>query len=69
MTFSLAQQIEECAREIRLREDVYPRMVRARKMREGVAEHHLARMKAILVTLEWLQERRDLIVQRLGDDA
>lgn len=41
-------------REIALREKVYPRMVEKAQMREGVAEYHLARMRAVADTLRIL---------------
>lgn len=53
-TFSLAQQIEEVQREIAMREDVYKRKYSGRDQSRG--EFHLARMRAVLKTLEWLRE-------------
>lgn len=52
--FSLPAQLEEVMREIALREKVYPRMVEKAQMREGVAEYHLARMRAVADTLRIL---------------
>jgi hypothetical protein len=49
---SLAQQIEEVEREIALREDVYKRKYTGRDRSRG--EFHLARMRAVLATLQWL---------------
>jgi hypothetical protein len=54
--FSLAQQIEEIEREIRLRREVYPRMVSNGRMKKSVADYHLARMVAVLGTLQTLQK-------------
>jgi hypothetical protein len=66
MPVSLAQQIEEVERELKLREGVYARRVQSRAMRAGEAEFHIKRMRAVLATLTWLQEREALIKQRLS---
>lgn len=60
-TISIGAQIEEAEREIRLREGVYPRQVSSGKMRQSVADMHLARMRAILRTLQWLQANEETI--------
>ena len=52
MKFSLAQQIEEIEREIGLREKVYPNLVRKGEMRQSVADYHMARMRAVLRTVQ-----------------
>jgi hypothetical protein len=52
---SLAQQIEEVEREIKLRESAFQSYGRAGKMRSSEVEFHIARMKAVLTTLRWLQ--------------
>lgn len=57
MTFSLRQQIEEVEREIRLRKEVFPRMVSKGKMKQSAADYHLARMTAVLTTLLTLQQK------------
>ena len=51
----LADQIACVKREIRMREEVYPRRVKERRMREDVADLELARMRAVLATLEGIQ--------------
>ena len=56
MAFSIIQQIEEVEREIKLRRDVYPRMVLSGKMRQSIADYHMQRMEAVLRTLEWLRD-------------
>ena len=56
MSFSLHQQIEEVEREIKLRKEVYPRLVINAKMRQSIADFHLARMEAVLATLCRLAE-------------
>jgi hypothetical protein len=53
---SLAQQIEEIERELKLRREVYPRMVARGAIRQSVAEYHMQRMQAVLETLQKLQE-------------
>jgi hypothetical protein len=55
MTFSLAQQIEEVERELKLRERVYPNLVRKLEMRQSIADYHMARMQAVLETLMALE--------------
>ena len=52
---SLAQQIEEVEREIKLRKSTFQNYGRTGKMRSSEAEFHLMRMKAVLTTLRWLQ--------------
>lgn len=61
MKHSIAQQIEEVEREIKLRREVYPRMVSAGKMRQSVSEYHLDRMLAVLTTLEWLRANEETV--------
>jgi hypothetical protein len=52
---SLAQQIEEVEREIKLRESAVQGYGGTRGRRSSEAEFHLMRMKAVLNTLRWLQ--------------
>ena len=66
MTISLAQQIEEIEREIKMRVGVYPRQVSSGKMRQSVADYHMERMKAVLRTLEWLRENEAEIKGKAG---
>lgn len=56
---SIGQQIEEVQRELEKREQVYPRLIDAKKMKRSVAEYHVERMRAVLRTLEWVQAHRD----------
>jgi hypothetical protein len=58
MLFSIHQQIEEVMREIRLRNEVYPNLIAKRQMRQSVAGYHLARMRAVLRTLEELRDEK-----------
>ena len=58
---SLAQQIDEVEHELKLRESIYPGRVRTAKMRPGEAEFHIARMRAVLATLRWLQANEAVV--------
>ena len=52
---SLIAQIQEVEREIGMRKDIYPRLVKTRKLRQSEADYYMERMEAVLVTLQWLQ--------------
>lgn len=56
---NLAQQVACVRREIAMRESCYPRWVGLGKMRQPVADHELAAMRAVLVTLESMQPKGD----------
>lgn len=56
LRFSINMQIEEVEREIALRKRVYPHQVAHRLMRQSIADYHLARMCAVLETLENLRD-------------
>lgn len=60
--FSIVQQIEEVEREIALRKNVYPRLVHRGEMRQSVADYHMARMAAVLRTLEWSRDNRESVI-------
>ena len=51
----LRDQIECVKREIGMREQVYPRRVADGKMKQTTADAELARMRAVLKTLEGLK--------------
>lgn len=51
----LEQQILSVKREIRMREQVYPRWVANGKMKQHMADLEIATMKAVLATLEGLK--------------
>lgn len=53
---TLDQQIAAVAREIRMREAVYPKWVEQKKMLQAKADHEIAAMKATLVTLQGIKE-------------
>lgn len=52
---SLQGQITEVEREIKLRENVYPRLVQTGKMKSGEADYHTSAMCSVLATLKWLE--------------
>ena len=51
-TISIRMQIDEVKRELAMRASVYPSQVRRGAMRQGVADEHMARMQAVLETLQ-----------------
>jgi len=51
MRISLRAQIEELEYELRMRTEVYPRLVRRGRMRAGEAELHKQRLEAAIRTL------------------
>lgn len=56
---SLRMQIEEVERELALRARVYPGQVHMGKMRQSIADYHMARMQAVRDTLMQLQAQRE----------
>lgn len=64
---SLDQQISEVRRELALRSAVYPGLIAKKKMRQGEADLHVARMAAVLKTLEWLAVNETEIKEKLGE--
>lgn len=52
LPISLDDQIDCVKREIRMREEVYSRRVSEKRMRQATADLELARMRAVLDTLE-----------------
>lgn len=67
MSVPLLHQIEELERELVFRRDVYPRQVARKKMRQGEADQHMARMTAALHTLMWLQRNEEKIRAAIGE--
>jgi hypothetical protein len=65
---SLTQQIDEIERELTMRRDVYPRWVAQHKIRESVAAYQMARMEAVLKTLQWLHRNEDKIKATVGGE-
>jgi hypothetical protein len=49
---SIDDQVEAARREVRQRERVYPRFIANGKMTQAAADREVARMKAIVKTLE-----------------
>lgn len=58
---SLVAQIAEVKREIAMRMSVYPHQVARGKMKQGEADIHIATMRGVLATLEWLQENEQTV--------
>lgn len=57
----LAAQIKSVAREIKMRESVYPRWVKAGKMKPENAAYEIECMRAALATLTELQASQPLL--------
>ena len=57
----LKHQIEELRRELLVRSDAYPRLIRAGKMRQNEAGYYRERMQAALQSLVWLERNEDRI--------
>ena len=53
---SLQAQIECVEREIKMRERVYPGLVRTKKMASATAQYETDAMRAVLATLKAIQE-------------
>lgn len=62
---SLNQQIEEVRREVKKREQVYPRIASSGGERQSVLDYQMERMQAVVGTLEWLQVNEDKIRVKL----
>lgn len=58
MKTSIAGQIAEVRRELALRRNVYPGLVRSGKMRESEADLCTQRMEAVLATLMFCQQHQ-----------
>ncbi|MGX1259829.1 hypothetical protein [Sinorhizobium fredii] len=58
---SIIGQIAEIDREIRLREQVYPRQVQAGKMKKEEAEMLMSRIQAVRATLFFCQQHEAAI--------
>lgn len=66
---SLAAQVSEVMRELTMRAEVYPGLVRRGRRRQSEADLCTARMEDVLATLNWLARNERLIKQRLADDG
>lgn len=60
-------QIAEVRRELDKRREVFPRMVRDRKLRQSEADLFTNRMEAVLRTLEFVRDHEALIVSALKE--
>lgn len=63
---SLNQQIEEVERELAMRARVYPGLVSRSKLSQSIADYHVARMRAVKATLEWLRDNETEIKRRVA---
>ena len=57
----LAEQIACVTREIGMRRRVYPRWIQAGRMKQDEADREIARMEAVLATLQGLAEKERLL--------
>lgn len=62
----ISQQIAEVQRELAMRSQVYPGLVAKKKMRQGEADLHFARMTAALKSLEWMRDQEVRFVENVG---
>lgn len=60
MSITIEQQIKCVAREIKMRESVYPKWVASHKMSQDAADNQIACMKAVLETLKGNDKANDL---------
>ena len=58
---SIGAQIEEVEFELRNRARDYPRLIQQNRLRQGEADIHVDRMKAVLKTLEFVRDNAELI--------
>ena len=61
MKFSIAQQIDEVQYELKQRKNVYAKLDRTNPRGKSIREMHMARMRAVLETLEWLRRNEQWI--------
>lgn len=60
MTITIQDQIKAVAREIALRERVYPKWIAQKKMGEEMADREIKLMHAVLATLMELRKEKGL---------
>jgi hypothetical protein len=60
--FTIQQQVQAVEREIKMRQQVYPRQVSTGRMQQAEAELHISEMRAVLKTLQWLEKNRTAII-------
>lgn len=63
---SLAQQIEEVEHELRMRDQVYPKLVLRKQKSQSAADMNMMRMRAVLETLQWLRANEAKIKERIA---
>jgi hypothetical protein len=59
---SIFHQIAEVRRELAMRQNVYPKLIRTGKMKMGEAQLCTMRMEAVLATLEFMRDHREVII-------
>lgn len=60
---SIEQQLICAQRELCMRTGAYPKWVRSGKISEQAAEREIHQMEAIIETLRWCRDNRELIVK------
>lgn len=60
---SLSRQLAELRRERRMRDQVYPRLVAKREMKQAEADYLNESLDAAIATLEWLERHRELVLR------
>lgn len=60
LVVTLEQQIASVQREVRLREENYPKFVAEHRMRQDKADHEIAAMRAVLTTLKSIKENANV---------
>lgn len=63
---SLNQQIEEAQQVLARYQTDFPVAVARGRMRQGEADYHIDRQRAVVATLVWLRAKEPLIRQRLA---
>jgi len=61
----VSEQLACVAREIAMRERVYPNLINSKRMTAGKAEAELAAMRAVQRTLQWLQANETRIKSKV----
>ncbi len=61
-------QIAEVRRELAMRQNVYPKLITRGKLKASEAQLCTARMEAVLATLEFMRDHRDVIIAAVFPD-
>lgn len=65
---TIEHQIAEVKREIALREQVYPGLIKSGKLKQSAADLHMDRIRAVLATLEYMRQHRAVIIVAVRED-